>query len=135
VSVQAWLEGWSKGWAAADPEPIAALYAEGASFRSHPFREPHFGPAGVAEYARWAFETEETVEFRFGTPTVDGDRAAVEYWAVLRSEGKDRTLLGVALLRFGPDGLVVSQRDYWSMEEGRREPPEDWASYGRHGRT
>jgi ketosteroid isomerase-like protein len=126
VSVHAWLEGWSKGWATADPEPIGALYADDAVFRSHPFREPHVGRAGAHEYAHFAFEEEETVEFRFGEPIVDGDRAAVEYWAILRSDGKDHTLLGVAVLRFGPDGLVVSQRDYWSIEEGRREPPEGW---------
>jgi ketosteroid isomerase-like protein len=126
MSVRTWLDGWSKGWAAADPEPIAALYAEGAVFRSHPFREPHVGPEGAREYARFAFEDEETVEFRFGEPVVEGDRAAVEYWAILRSDGKDHTLFGVAVLRFGPDGLVVSQRDYWSMQEGRRGPPEGW---------
>jgi ketosteroid isomerase-like protein len=126
MSVHAWIAGWSKGWAAADPEPIAALYAEDAVFRSHPFREPRLGAAGAREYARWAFADEETVDFRFGEPVVDGDRAAVEYWAILRADGEDRTLFGIALLRFGPDGLVVQQRDYWSMEEGRREPPQGW---------
>jgi hypothetical protein len=30
------------------------------------------------------------------------------------------------LLRFAADGRVRAQRDYWSLEAGRREPPEGW---------
>jgi ketosteroid isomerase-like protein len=120
------IDTWSRGWAASDPDTVASAYAVDAVFRSHPFREPHLGRAGAREYARQAFEDEETVEFRFGEPLAAGDRAAVEYWAILRSNGEDQTLFGIAFLRFGPDGLVVDHRDYWSMEEGRREPPQDW---------
>lgn len=128
AAAKAWVEAWSRGWAASDPDAVAAAYAEDAVFRSHPFREPHLGRAGAREYARWAFESEETLDFRFGEPVAAGDRAAVEYWAILRSESKEHTLFGIALLRFGPDGLVAGQRDYWSMEEGRREPPPEWGT-------
>ena len=48
------------------------------------------------------------------------DRAAVEYWAVVSADGEEETLdRASALLRFGPDGLVVEQRDYWAMQPGR----------------
>jgi ketosteroid isomerase-like protein len=126
AAAHAWIDRWSRGWSAADPDAIAEAYADGAVFRSHPFRDPHLDREGVREYARWAFDDEETVEFRFGEPVAGRDRAAVEYWAILRSDGEERTLLGIALLRFGGDGLVVSQRDYWSVEAGRREPPAGW---------
>jgi uncharacterized protein (TIGR02246 family) len=126
AAVRRWVEGWSEGWAAADPDRIAELYAEDAIFVSHPFREPHRGRAGVREYARWAFEDEETLDFSFGEPVAVGDRAIVEYRALMRSKGTERTLVGVALIRFGEDGLVLEQRDYWSMEDGRREPPAGW---------
>jgi hypothetical protein len=62
-------------------------------------------------------------ECRFGDPVVDGDRAAVEYWAILRRrDGGEATLAGIAVLRFGADGLVVEQRDYWDLAEARRPP-------------
>jgi hypothetical protein len=32
------------------------------------------------------------------------------------------------VLRFGDDGLVVAQRDYWHADEGRREPPPEWGA-------
>jgi hypothetical protein len=30
------------------------------------------------------------------------------------------------VIRFGADGRVVEHRDYWAMEDGRREPPPGW---------
>jgi hypothetical protein len=31
------------------------------------------------------------------------------------------TLAGVSLLRFDDEGLVLDQRDYWHLEQGRHE--------------
>jgi ketosteroid isomerase-like protein len=126
AAAQAWVDGWRSGWLAHEADPIAALYADDARFISAPFREPKTGPAGVREYAVWAFAEEDEVECRFGEPIVWGDRATVEYWAVIGYQGKEQTLAGVALLRFDPDGRVGEQRDYWQMEDGRRDPPEGW---------
>jgi len=127
AAARAWIDRWSRGWAAADPDVIAETYGEDAVFRSHPFQEPYLGREGAREYSRSAFEDEETVEFKFSEPVAGGDRAAVEYWAILRpTGGEEQTLFGIALLRFGDDGLVVGHRDYWSMEPGRREPPDGW---------
>jgi hypothetical protein len=119
ISVRAWIEGWTRGWEDGDPEPIAALYDRDAVFSSHPFRELE---ASARDYALRAFADEELVECRFGEPVVDGDRAAVEYWAVLSSGGEHQTLAGVTLLRFAPTGLVVEHRDVWAMQPGRIEP-------------
>jgi ketosteroid isomerase-like protein len=125
-AARAWIEGWSRAWRAKDEEMVASLYADGASFRSLPFREPHRGPDGTREYARSAFAEEEDVRCWFGEPFVAGDRATVEYWATLVEGGKEVTIAGVALLRFASDGRVADQRDYWAMADGRREPPEGW---------
>jgi hypothetical protein len=119
AAVQSWIDGWTRGWQAGDPEPIAALYAGDAVFRSHPFREPE---ASARDYVLRAFADETLVECRFGEPVVDGERAAVEYWAVLGTPSGEQTLAGITVLRFGPDGLVVEHRDYWSMEPGRTPP-------------
>jgi ketosteroid isomerase-like protein len=118
-AARAWVEGWSRAWPAKDAEAVGALYADDAVFRSHPFREPR----PPAEYAAWAFADEEPVEIAFGDPVVGGDRAAVEYWAILRRrDGSEATLAGVAVIRFGADGRAVAQRDYWAIEKGRLPP-------------
>ena len=81
----------------------------------------------MLDYARWAFADQEgCAACWFGEPMVSGDRATVEYWAILVEKGEEVTIAGVALLRFAADGRVRAQRDYWSLEQGRREPPEGW---------
>ena len=77
---------------------MRALYAEGADFRSSPFRDPQEPGA----YAQWAFDDEEPgADVRFGEPfLIEPDRAAVEYWAVVRDpRGGEATIAGVAILR------------------------------------
>jgi SnoaL-like domain len=122
AAADARVNAWTRGWEAGDPAPIAALYAEDAIFRSHPFREPE--PSADA-YVERAFADESLVECLFGEPIVDRDRAAVEYWAILGTPRGEETLAGVTLLRFGPDGRVVEHRDYWSMQAGRTPPRSD----------
>jgi hypothetical protein len=118
-----WAEVWARAWPAADVESLDALYADGAVFYSHPFRERQ----APRDYVVWAFEDQAEAECRFGEPLVDGDRAAVDWWGVLTlRDGSVETLAGTSLLRFDADGLVTEQRDVWALEPGRHALP-DWA--------
>ena len=113
---------WERAWPDADVDRIAALYADGAVFYSHPFRDRQ----SPAEYAAWALAEQETAECRFGAPVVDGERAAVDWWAVVRAkDGSVESLAGTSLLRFDANGLVVEQRDAWGREPGHHALP-DW---------
>jgi hypothetical protein len=60
---------------------------------------------------------ETLFECRFGAPFAAGDRTAVKGGSERRGRRGDacRDLL----IRFGGDGRVVEQRDYWSMQGGR----------------
>ncbi len=125
AAARAWVAAWTQAWRAKDSQPLAAVYADDVVFRSHPFREPQ----PPLEYAAWAFAEEEgDVEFWFGEPVVSGERAAVEYWAVVVENGELVSLAGTALLRFGRDGRVTDQHDYWAMNPGRTLP---WDGWGR----
>lgn len=125
-AAKAWVEAWTSGWREHDVERIVSLYANNATHYSAPFREPKHGPEGVREYVEWAFTEEDEVEPRFGEPVVSGNRVAVEYWAVITFQGKEQTLAGTALIRFDQDGKVVEQRDYWHIEESRKDTPVGW---------
>ena len=114
---------WTRGWPRGDVEAIAGLYAEGAVFCSHPFRERQ----APRDYAAWAFGGQVEAECRFGEPVVAGERAAIDWWGVITStDGSVETIAGTSLLRFDADGLVVEQRDVWAGEPGRHELA-DWA--------
>ncbi len=107
-AAQRWADVWERGWREQDPDPIRALYADGAFWQQHPFHEPEPG------YLTRVFDEEESAECEFGTPIVDGDRAAVTWKAQTRLvDGGTEDLVGVSLLRFDDDGLVVEQRDIW----------------------
>ena len=119
-----WARVWAQGWRERDPEPIGALYADGCVFRTHPFRDAD----NPLEYARRELPTEEDVDVRFGRPIVDGDRAAVEWWATLLENGRPITLAGFSWLRFDDGGLVAEQRDYFAQSDGRTPPPGPWGN-------
>jgi hypothetical protein len=125
AAARAWADAWQRAWRALDPAPLGAVYAEGAVHRSHPFREP----GSPLEYARWAFAEEEgEPEVWFGEPLVAGDRAVVEWWAVVIENGEQVTLAGASVLRFDEDGRAVQQGDYWATAPGRAGP---WKGWGR----
>ncbi len=74
-AAERWRSTWQRSWEAHDPEPIVALYAEGAHFQSHPFRDPQ----APRDYVEPTFAAEASATCTFGDPIVDGDRAAVEW--------------------------------------------------------
>jgi hypothetical protein len=39
AAAERWRDVWARGWRAGEADEIVALYAEGAYFQSHPFRE------------------------------------------------------------------------------------------------
>jgi hypothetical protein len=120
-----WVEAWEAGWPTKDVERIASRYRPDAPYRSHPFRDV----STAREYVTQAFGEEELVRCWFGRPIVDGDRAVVEYWAILRApDGTDLTIAGSAHLRFDEAGLVIDHRDYWDQHDGAIEPPPGWGA-------
>jgi hypothetical protein len=126
TATRRWAEVWRTAWRTHDAGLLRPLYAEDVVFRSQPFRDPQPPSA----YAAWAFEEEAEARVWFSEPhVVGGDRAAVEYWGVsVLHHGTTETIAGVALLRFGRDGRIVEQRDYWNVADGAVEPYEGWGS-------
>ena len=107
-AAQRWADVWERGWPEQDADAIGALYAEGASWQQHPFREPEPG------YLARVFDEEESAQCHFGAPIVDGDRAAVSWRAqTTLVDGGTEDLVGVSLLRFDREGAVVEQLDIW----------------------
>jgi ketosteroid isomerase-like protein len=123
AAARRWADTWADAWPAADVDAVSALYADGAVFYSAPFRDRQ----APRDYVTWAFAEQAEAECRFGEPLVSGDKAAVDWWAVMTSkDGAVESIAGTSLLRFGAAGLVVEQRDVWAIEPGHRELPH-WA--------
>jgi hypothetical protein len=119
-----WAAVLHEAWAGGDAEPFLALYAAGASFRG-----PFGGPEAAEAHMRRSFAVGDgRPEVWVGEPVVLGDRAAVEWWAVLDGDGGATTFAATAWLRFDAEGRVVEENDYWQSAPGRFEP---WAGWGR----
>jgi len=82
----------------------------------------------VREYVTRVLGEEEDPRVWITPPIVDGDRAAVSWWASLLEQGADASLAGTSVLRFDDDGLVVEQWDAWSGVGERRDPP-SWSPF------
>jgi SnoaL-like domain len=118
-----WAQAFEQAWRAGDGAAAASLYAEECVFRSHPFRELE----DARVYVRRVVPEAETPEVWFGDPVEGGQRAAVEYWALLvEPDGAESTIAGCHVVRFGADDLIVEARDYWHLEPGHRRPPPEW---------
>ena len=126
MDVGSWLEAYRRAWERADADAAAALFTEEATYRSNIFQEPYEGRDGVRRYWAEATSTQEDVRVAMGRPFTDGERVAAEFWTTMRNDGTDITLPGCLLLLFDEDGLCSALREYWHVEEGRREPPPGW---------
>jgi hypothetical protein len=124
AAARAWIDAWTRAWRALDADLLAPVYTRETVHRSHPFREP----GNPLDYARSALAEEEgEPEVWMGDPIVAGDRAAIEWWAVVIENDKEVSLAGTSIVRFNSEGRVVEQSDYWGGADGRTPPWEGWA--------
>jgi ketosteroid isomerase-like protein len=126
MTVAAWIEAYGRAWEAGDADAAAALFTDDAVYWAHVFREPHRGREAIRAYWHRATGDQEGTEVVFGEPVVDGPRAAVEWWTVMRECGEEVTLPGCLVLRFAGDGRCEELREYWFLEPGVHRPPAGW---------
>jgi ketosteroid isomerase-like protein len=119
--VQVWLDAYVAAWRSNDAATIGELFAEDATYRYQPYRDPVVGREAIV--ADWLEEPDEagSWEAHYEPYAVDGDRAvAVGESRYLKADGSLETLFyNVWLLRFDGDGRCTEFVEYW------RELPEE----------
>jgi hypothetical protein len=119
LSIEEWIEAYRRAWEDRDDHAVGALFTHGATYWSHPFREPFRGREAIHAYWRQATGSLTTITVDFGRPIASSSRAAVEWWAILSGEQGTATLPGALILRFGQDGRCEELREYWHLDENR----------------
>jgi ketosteroid isomerase-like protein len=118
-----WAGTWAWAWPAKDVDAIAAMQADDGDHWASMFRRFR-GRAGLRRYLEEYFaEESRPAQVWFAEPQVDGDRAAVEYWALVYIEEQPTTISGCTAVRFDESGLVAEARDYSHVKEGHHAPP------------
>src|SRR5213078_1375385 len=93
-----WQRVWNDAWPGRDTAAIVALYAENAVHRSTPFRPPHEGLRQIRAYVAEAFAQETApAEVFFAEPLVGGDRAVMEWRALVIEADGPTTIAGIAV--------------------------------------
>jgi hypothetical protein len=126
AAAQNWARTWQRAWEERDVEAVLTLYAPNCEYWTEPFREPYRSLDGAREYVTQEFAAEHTVTAWFGDPVVDGNRAAVPWWATQIENDEPVTLAGTSLLQFDADGLVVEEWDAWNQADSMRPRPLAW---------
>jgi uncharacterized protein (TIGR02246 family) len=134
MAVDSWINAYADAWRLKDAEALAGLFTADARYFSSPTRSPHVGRQGIMDYWRRATRTQSDLELRFGEPVVDGNRAAVEWWATMRDpEWRPEapndwvTLPGCLIVTFAPDWRCKELREYWNALFGERQgAPDGW---------
>jgi hypothetical protein len=112
-----------------DDEAAGALFTKDATYRSDPFGEPHRGRDAIRAYWRRVTATQSNVAVAMGRPVVAGNRAVVEWWTEMDSDGTPVTLPGALILEFDESGRCRALREYFNLEAGSRLPaPDGWGT-------
>ncbi len=126
LSVADWVEAYRIAWEERNADMAAALFADGSTYRSNIFEEPHFGRDGVHAYWSSVTAVQSEVRVRMGRPFVEGDRVAVEFWTNMKVDGDPVTLPGCLLLDLDAEGVCRRLREYWHFMPGTFDPPPEW---------
>jgi len=128
-TVQAWLDRYVAAWKSYDANEIAALFAEDATYRYHPYDSGDDVVRGRDAIVRDWTEPEGNASSRDAAGTydaqyepfaVDGDRAVAvgtsRYYTDTSQSTVERVYDNVYLLRFDDDGQCVEFTEFFMKE-------------------
>ena len=101
--VQDWLDVYGRAWVDGDPDRVAALFSETATYRESPFEDPMKGRHAIRDYwQRNAADAQENVEFSSQVWAVKNDTAIAGWQArfTRKASGARVELDGIFRLAF-----------------------------------
>jgi hypothetical protein len=104
---------------------IGALFTDDAEYLTNPFGKALEGRNSIVAYWSNEMSAQDRVEVRVGRPIIDGERVAVEWWAMITNDKGQVTDSGALVLEFSGD-RCRRLAEYWMLEEGRIEPAQGW---------
>jgi ketosteroid isomerase-like protein len=128
-AAQAWLDAYVEAWKTYDREQVAALFAEDATYRYHPYDPDHETVRGrAAIVADWVApegnassrDVEGTYDGHYEPFAIDGDRVVAtgwsRYWTDATRSTLERSYLNVFLMRFDDSGACREFVEYYMKE-------------------
>lgn len=124
--VERWIAEFLRCWRESDAEGVVGLFTPDAIYRSGPFRPAAHGSAAIRAYWIRSTGAQRQIRVVAGEPVIEGNRAAVEWWASWTEEGRPVTLPGCMVVRLTLEGRCEELREYWQFEQAERPVPDGW---------
>ena len=125
-SAAAFVEGYGRTWESWDFSGFVDLFSDEVVYVAHATEEAVVGRQALATYIRKEADEQGEASVRMGTPVIDGDRVAAEFWVTRTNDGENWTTVGGFIARLAPDGRCSFFREYWFDVEGHTGPYEGW---------
>ena len=122
----AFVERYGRTWETWDFDGFVGLFSDDVVYVAHATEETVVGRSALASYIRKEAADQGWASVRMGSPVIDGDRLAVEFWVTRTNEGEDWTTAGCLIARLGPDGRCAVFREYWFDVEGHTDAYDGW---------
>jgi nuclear transport factor 2 (NTF2) superfamily protein len=125
-TVVAWLRSYAEAWETYDPDTIAGLFTEDATYSYHPFEEPVRGRLAIV--ASWldGKDPPGTYEGRYEPIAIEGDLAVANGWSRYFKDALQAELVreydNLFLIRFDGQGRCRSFREWYMGRRGQMEP-------------
>jgi hypothetical protein len=116
--------GWT--WQAWDVGGFVDLFGDDVVYVAHATEETVRGRPALATYVRKEAAEQGEVGVRMGTPVIEGDRVAAEFWVTASQGDETATIMGCFIARLTPDGRCSHFREYWFDVEGHTDAYAGW---------
>ena len=123
---EAFVEDYGRTWNTWAFLGFVDLFTDEVVYVAHATAETIVGREALASYIRKEADDQGEATVRMGTPVIDGDRVAAEFWVTRTSDGADWTTAGCFIARLGPDGRCDAFREYWFDVEGHTSAYVGW---------
>jgi hypothetical protein len=122
----AFVEAYGRTWESWDFTGFVDLFSDDVVYVAHATQEAVVGRAALAGYIRKEAADQGQASVRMGSPLIDSDHVAAEFWVTRTNEGENWTTAGCFIARLGPDGRCTVFREYWFDVEGHIGAYDGW---------
>ena len=121
-----WLRAYVRAWETYDPDAVADLFSDDASYSYFPFDEPIRGRLAIVASWLEGKDPAGTYEARYEPVAIDGNLAVAQgrsrYFRDASKTELVREYDNVFLIEFDDDGRCRSFREWYMRPRGQKEP-------------
>jgi hypothetical protein len=122
------VEAYGRGWEGWDFSALVDLFSDDVVYVAHATEETVVGRAALADYMRKEAADQGEASVRMGSPVIDGDHVAAEFWVTRTNEGERWTTAGCFIAQLDPNGTCTFFREYWFDVEGHTQAYDGWGA-------